>query len=161
MVRKRRWRGSEESKTVLCGRVVLPQSRCVEPLWQKASRYQMSNFPPGSVEEERVRRLLVQLRERASAASAGGGKPQKLQTPTFKLQRNTKLEIPIRCAGALIWSLGFGASLKFGVFHSPFPPAHLGRCLSWKSISPALGTTRTPSASRLANSSARMLPGSR
>src|SRR6266446_5189580 len=45
--------------------------------------------------------------------------------------------------------------------YAPSPPAHFGGCLSWKSISPALGTSSTPSSSRSANSSALMLLGPR
>jgi hypothetical protein len=43
----------------------------------------------------------------------------------------------------------------------PFPPAHCGGFLSRYNISPAFGTSKTPSPSRLAKFSTRMKLGSR
>src|SRR5881396_1678972 len=61
---------SADTNSVLCGMVVWRQSRCVEPLRQKASRYQMSTLPPGISGPEMLSMLLVQARVRPAVLAA-------------------------------------------------------------------------------------------
>src|SRR5712691_5567153 len=70
VVWKKRCLDSAAINCVLCGRTVLVHSRCVEPLRQKASRYQTSSFRPGNVGPEMVSRLLVQFSVRPVSAFA-------------------------------------------------------------------------------------------
>src|SRR6266446_657833 len=70
VVRKRRCLGSAATNCVLCGKTVLLQSRSVEPLRQKASRYKTSSFPPGNAGPKMVSRLLVQFSVRPFSAFA-------------------------------------------------------------------------------------------
>src|SRR5205823_4733980 len=63
--RRRRFPSLSASiNSVLCGMVVCFQSRCVEPLRQKASRYQMVTVLPGRFTASMVSMLFVQAMRR-------------------------------------------------------------------------------------------------